>query len=72
MVCHDSPDTEVFENVPRQRLIDLTMARNGLLLPGLGIDPDVVATAMAQQHAASSSQPAYQIVALHKAISRTW
>jgi len=63
-------DTEVFGNVSRQRLIDLAMPLDWLFLARMGVDPDIVATAMAQQLATGVSQPAHKLVAFHRAISR--
>ena len=53
----------------RQIVINIIVARYGLLLAGCRIAVDVMTRPMAHQYAAGPFKPAYEFPALHKAIS---
>ena len=59
----------MFTDVPDQDVVDLAVARDRLLLPGSGIEVDIVPAAMAQQDAAGSQQLTDQFVAFQSAMS---
>jgi hypothetical protein len=59
---------ELFD-VLRQIVINIIVARYGLLLSGCWIAVDVMTRPVAHQHTARPFKLAYQLSALHKAIS---
>ncbi len=69
LLSWERDDAEVFTDVLGQDVVDLAVARDRLLLPGSGIDVDIVPAAMAHQYAAGSQQLTDQFVALQKAMS---
>jgi hypothetical protein len=55
--------------MPRERLFDLIVPGNGLLLAGSGVEVDIVAGAVAVENASSLLQFSDELPTPHRAIS---
>ena len=64
-------ESEVFQNVASQLLLDFTVPRDGLLESIGRIEIDVVSSPVAYELAATTLQARHQFTSLHSAISFT-